>query len=125
MVFPGNTHFGSVGNPSHFQFRFIVVPFGEELVHLFLLCYAMKSLLFLILPLLLAVSNKWWVGKMEYGVLLHVLEKLHHTFSGKVASVQDTGFVEELLLHIQVVAPVACLQEGGVVLKTGFDEASQ
>lgn len=125
MVFPGNTHFGSVGNPGHVQFRLVVVPFGEELVHLVLLGYAMKSLLFLILPLLLAVGNKWRVRKTEYGVLLHVLEKLHHTFPGKVASVQDTGLVEELLLHVQVVAPVARLQEGGVVLKKGFDKASQ
>lgn len=61
---------------------------------------------------------------MEYGVLPHVLEELHHTFSGKVASVQDAGFIEKLLLHIEVVAPVARLQEAGVVVKAGLDEAS-
>ena len=60
-----------------------------------------------------------------YGVFSHVLKELHHTFAGKVASVQDTGFIEELLLHIEVVAPVACLQGGGMIVKTGLDEASQ
>ncbi len=62
---------------------------------------------------------------MEYGVLPHVLKELHHTFPGKVTSVQDTGFVKELLLHVEVIAPVVRLQEGSVVVKTGLDEASQ
>lgn len=124
MVFPGNTHFGSVGDPCHIQFRFTVVPLGEELVHLFMLCYAMKSVLFFFVPLLFAVGNEGWVGKAENGILAHVLEKLHHTFPGKVSGVQNAGFIKEFLLHVQVVAPVACLKEGGVVFKTGFDESS-
>lgn len=85
----------------------------------------MKSLLFFILPLLLGVCDEGRVGKMEYGVLPHVLKELHHTFPGEVTSVQDAGFIKELLLHIEVIAPVARLQEDGVVIETGLDEASQ
>ena len=62
---------------------------------------------------------------MEHGVLPRVFEELHHAFAGEVPSVQDAGLVEELLLHVEVVAPVARLQEGGVVVKAGLDEASQ
>lgn len=85
----------------------------------------MKFLLFFNLPLLSGVCDEVWMGKTKYGILSYVLKELHHTFPGKVTSVQDTGFVEELLLHVEVVAPVAGLKGGGVVIKPGLDEASQ
>lgn len=62
---------------------------------------------------------------MEDDVLPHVFKELHHAFLGEIASVQDAGFVEQLLLHVQVVAPVARLQEGAVVIEAGLDEAPQ
>lgn len=113
-----------MGDPGHVQLRFAVVPLVEQLVHLLFLCYSMKSLL-LLLQFLSGVLDEGWMGDTEYGVLPHVLKELHHTFPGKVSSMEDAGFIEELLLHIEVVAPVPCLQEGGMTIKTGFDEASQ
>lgn len=38
---------------------------------------------------------------------------------------EDAGFLEELLLHVQVVAPIARLQESGIVVKTRLDQATQ
>ncbi|KAF3842629.1 hypothetical protein F7725_024580 [Dissostichus mawsoni] len=87
------------------------------MVHLLLLRHSVKPLLFFILPLLSGVSEEKRLRETEYGVLPHVLEELHHTLPGEVTSVQDTGFLKELLLHVQVVAPVACLQRGGVVIE--------
>lgn len=62
---------------------------------------------------------------MENGVLSHIFEELYHTFLGEVASVQDAGLVEKLLLHVEVVAPVTRLHEGAMVFETGLDEAPQ
>ena len=125
MVLPGNTGPGSVGNPCHVKFRFTEVPLVEKLVHLLLFCDPMKSLLFSILPFLFGACDEGWMGKKDYGVLPDVLKELYHTFPGKVTRMQYTGFVKELLLHVEVVAPVPCLQEAGIVIKTRLDEASQ
>lgn len=48
-------------------------------------------------------------------VLLHALEELMDALACEFPRVQDAGLLKQLLLHVQVVAPVACLQEGGVV----------
>lgn len=84
----------------------------------------MKPVIF-VLPPFLGKSDVRWVGKMEDGGLPHVLEKLHHTFAREIASVQDAGFIKELLLHIQVVTPIAGLEEAPVILKAGLDQAPQ
>lgn len=106
-----------------------MVPLVEQLVHLLPLGDAMEPLfllllLLLLLPLLLVVVVG--VRQAQHALVVpHVLEKLHHTFLGKVAGVQHTGLVEELLLHVQVVAPVASLQEGAVVVQARLHQASQ
>lgn len=85
----------------------------------------MKSLLLFILPFVLGLRDEGRVGKTEYNILSHVLKELHHALPGEVASMQDAGFVKKLLLHVEVVTPVTRLQESGVVIKTGLDEAPQ
>lgn len=62
---------------------------------------------------------------MEDSVLSHIFEELYYTFLGEVASVQDAGLVKELLLHIEVVAPITRLNEGSMVFETRLDEAPQ
>lgn len=113
-----------MSHPGHVQFRFAVVPLVEQLVHLLLLGYPMESVLF-VLPALAGLGDEGWMWQMKNGVFCHVLKELDHTFAGKVPGMEDTGFIKKLLLHIQVVAPVPCLQESGVVVKAGLDEASQ
>lgn len=85
----------------------------------------MKSLLFFILPFVFGVRDEGRAGQTQYSILSHVFKELHHTFPGKITSMQDAGFVKKLLLHIEVVAPVTRLQESGVVIKARLDEASQ
>lgn len=62
---------------------------------------------------------------MEDSVLPHVFKKLHHALPCKIASVQDTGFIKELLFHVEVVAPITGLKEASVILEAGLEEAPQ
>lgn len=114
---------GSVSHPSHVQLRFTIVPLLKQMVHLVLLWNPMKPVIF-ILPLFLGTSDIWWVGEMD-SVLSHVFKKLHHTFLCKIASMQDTGFIKELLFHIKIVTPITGLKEGSMILKAGLEEAPQ
>lgn len=41
------------------------------------------------------------------------------------AKLQRARLVEGLLLDVQVVAPVACLEVGGMVIEAGLDEMAQ
>lgn len=62
---------------------------------------------------------------MEDIVLSHVFKELHHTFPCKIASVQDAGFIKELLFYIKIVTPISGLKEGSVILKAGLEEPPQ
>lgn len=62
---------------------------------------------------------------MEDSALSHIFEELHHTFPCKIASMQDTGFIKELLFHIKIVTPITGLKEGSMILKAGLEEAPQ
>lgn len=69
-----------------------------------------------------AYSEVWPV---EHWRLSHLLKELHHAFPRKVPRMQHTGLVEQLLLHVQVVAPVARLEEGSMVIEARLDETSE
>lgn len=71
------------------------------------------------------VPDFGWERQSEYCVFPHALEELHNALAGKIAAVKDAGLIEELLLDVQVVAPVARLEVGGVVVETGLDETAQ
>lgn len=123
-VLPGDARPGSVGYSANVQFRFTVVPLVQQLVHLLLLWDPVKSVLF-VLPVLLGRCDKVRMREMKHSVLPHVLKKLHYAFLCEVARMQHAGFIEKLLLHVEVVAPVPGLQEGAVVVKTGLYQATQ
>lgn len=84
----------------------------------------MKSLLLFVFPVIRKVFNELRMWGTQLNILPHVLEELHNTRPGKVSRMEDTGLIKELLLHIQVVAPIACLQEGGMVIKTRLEDSS-
>lgn len=123
-VLPGDARPGSVGYSADIQFRFTVVPLVKQLVHLLLLRDPVKPVL-LLLPVLLGRCDKVRVREAKHRVLPHVFKELHHALLRKVARVQHAGFVEKLLLHVEVVAPVPGLQEGAVVVKAGLHQATQ
>lgn len=122
---PGNPCPGSLGLPRHIKFRLAVVPLAEQLIHLLLSRYSMKFLLFCILPLLETVAGDERGRKVYWHVFPHFFEELHHAFVSKLPRVKDTGFIEELLLHVQIVAPVTGLHRACIVVQKGLKDTGQ
>lgn len=91
------------------QGRFLIVPRFQEFVHLVLICDASEKIFFSLLSLPRQAEA------VQFDLLPHAFEEVEDAFVSKESAVLTAGFLKNLLLNVNVVAPVACLQEGGLV----------
>lgn len=93
------------------QGRFLIVPRFQKLVHLVLICDTLEKTFVSFSPLSLPRQAE----SVQSDLLLHAFEEVEDAFVSKEPAVLTAGFLKNLLLDVNVVAPVTCLQEGGLV----------
>lgn len=93
------------------QGRFLIVPRFQKFVHLVLVCDAPEKTFLSFSPLPLP----WQAEAVHFDLLPHAFKEVEDAFVSKEPAVLTAGFLKNLLLDVNVVAPVTCLQEGGLV----------
>lgn len=93
------------------QGRFFIVPHFQKFIHLALICDASEKIFLSFSPL----SLRWQVETVLFDLLPHVFKEVEDAFVSKEPAVITAGFLKNLLLDVNVVAPVTCLQEGGLI----------
>lgn len=91
--------------------RFLVVPRFQKFVHLVLICDALKKILLSFSLLSLPRQAE----AVQFDFLPHAFKEVEDAFVSKEPAVLTAGFLKNLLLNVNVVAPVASLQKGGLV----------
>ena len=93
------------------QWRFLIVPHFQKFIHLVLICDAPEKIFLSFSPLSLPRQDE----AVQFDLLPHAFEEVEDAFVSKEPAVLTAGFLKNLLLDVNVVAPVTCLQEGGLV----------
>lgn len=93
------------------QGRFLIVPRFQKFVHLVLICDAPEKIFLSFSP----VSLPRQAEAVPFDLLPHAFKEVEDAFVSKEPAVLTAGFLKNLLLDVNVVAPVACLQDGGLV----------
>lgn len=100
-----------LGHFADIQGRFLIVPHFQEFVHLVLICDALEKILVSFSPL----SFPRQAEAVQFDLLPHAFEEVEDAFVSKEPAVLTARFLKNLLLNVNVVAPVTCLQEGGLI----------
>lgn len=100
-----------MGHLTDIQGRFLIVPHFQKFIHLVLICDAPEKI-FLSFSLL---SLPWQSEAVQFDLLPHAFEEVEDAFVSKLPAVLTAGFLKNLLLDVNVVAPVTCLQESDLV----------
>ena len=93
------------------QGRFLIVPHFQKFIHLVLICDAPEK----IFPSFSPLSLPRQAEAVQFDLLPHAFKEVEDAFVSKEPAVLTAGFLKNLLLDVNVVAPVTCLQEGGLV----------
>lgn len=100
-----------LGHLADIQGRFLIVPLFQKFIHLVLTCDALEK----IFPSFSPLSLPRQAEAVQFDLLPHASEEMEDAFVSKEPAVLTAGFLKNLLLDVNVVAPVTCLQEGGLV----------
>lgn len=93
------------------QGRLLIVPHLQKFIHLVLICDASEKIFLSFSPL----SRLRRAEAVQFDLFPHAFEEVEDALVSKEPAVLATGFLKNLLLNINVVAPVSCLQEGGLI----------
>lgn len=98
----------SVGHLAHIQGRFLIVPHLQKFVHLIAVCDALEKIF-----LSLFLSRQ--VEAVLSDFFPHAFKEVKDALVSKEPAVLTAGFFKNLLLDVNVVTPVTCLEEGSLV----------
>lgn len=101
----------SLGCLADVQRRFLIIPRFQKFVHLVLICDALEKIFLSFSPLSLPRQ----AAAVQFDLLPHAFKEVEDAFVSKEPAVLTASFLKNLLLDVNVVAPVTCLQEGGLV----------
>lgn len=100
-----------LGRLADIQGRLLIVPHFQKFIHLVLICDASEKIFLSFSP----VSCLRQAEAMQFDLFLHGLEEVEDALVSEEPAVLTTGFLKNLLLDVNVVAPVSCLQEGSLI----------
>lgn len=92
----------------YIQGRFLIVPHFQKFVHLIVVCDAPEKIF---LSLILSRQVKAVLSDF----FPHAFKEVKDALVSKEPAVLTAGFLKNLLLDVNVVTPVTCLEEGSLV----------
>lgn len=100
-----------LGHLADIQGRFLIVPHFQKFIHLVLICDALEKIFLSFIPLSLPRQAE----AVQFDLLPRAFKEVEDAFVSKEPAGLTAGFLKNLLLDVNVVAPAMCLQEGGLV----------